>query len=200
MCEPSTALHLHSAPPGHLPADCLTVAPRARIVALSQPTSSPGPVCPDSVTARVLVCTYVYPKDRNRGETAKGLRRSNRHLAALPAYAQTRSMPPKMRTRDWTRPDRSWSWPWTRVRRERLPSRRLEIALARPSAIPVSIRTQNVAGTLDGCGTRADIANAADDVIEGYVTPELLRDLNRAVGVVRVSQILPPQERVISQG
>ena len=102
-------------------------------------------------------------------------------LAALPAYAQTRGMPPKM---PHTKLDSALSQLVLALNSGQprdVAVARLRNPLARPAAIPVSIHTQHVAGTLDWLRTRgADIANVADDVIEGYVTPELLRDLNSA--------------------
>jgi subtilisin family serine protease len=122
-------------------------------------------------------------------------------LAALPAYAQIRSMPPKM---PYPKLDSALSQVVVALdsgHSREVAVARLRNSLARPSAIPVSIRTLDAAATLGRVRNRGgQIANVGFDVIEAYVTPELLRNLNSAASIVRVSQILPPQQRVLSQG
>ena len=78
---------------------------------------------------------------------------------------------------------------------------RLQNSLGSADTVPVSIRTPDPAAVvvlLRALGAR--VANEADDVVEAFVTPEVLRRLNSSPAVRRVTQIRASMERAVSQG
>ena len=73
--------------------------------------------------------------------------------------------------------------------------------LVRGTTVPVSIRTDDVQAVLSLLrASRATVANASDDVVEAYVTPQVMRQLNGLGGVRLVTQIVAPQASEVTQG